>query len=84
MEFLKGAAKMIKACLGEVHITRPDYQLCKILNITKQDVDLVVEADLYGDITSILDALADVYGADKALDMWTKALEAVVEERSEK
>lgn len=75
---------MIQAKMGFVKLTKPNYKLCDLLQCSKQDVDLVVEANLYGDITSILAALADVYGAEKALDMWTKAAEAVVEERSEK
>lgn len=66
---------MIKASLGEVHLTQPNYKLCDILGVTKSDVDLIVEAGLGADLTTILGALADVYGADKALEMWTKSAE---------
>ena len=52
---------MIKSCLGEVHLTKPDYHLCEILNVAKKDVDSVVEAGLGADLTAILRALADVY-----------------------
>lgn len=66
---------MIKSCLGEVHLTKPDYQLCEILNVSKEEVDIVVETGLGADLTAILGALADVYGAEKALEMWTKSAE---------
>lgn len=70
---------MIKSCLGEVQLTRPDYKLCDILNIPKEEVDLVVEAGLVADLTSVLGALADVYGAEKALEMWTKSAQRYLE-----
>ena len=57
---------MIKSCLGKVNLTIPDYKLCKILDITKEEVDRIVEAGLGADLTSILGALADVYGAKKS------------------
>ena len=69
---------MIKSCLGEVHLTRPNYHLCDILHVPKEEVDLVVETGLGADLTSILGALADVYGAEKALEMWTKSAETFI------
>lgn len=70
---------MIKATLGEVHLTKPDYRLCDILGISKTEVDEVVEIGLGADLSSILGALTDVYGAEKALEMWTKSAEIFVE-----
>ena len=69
---------MINSCLGEVHLTRPDYKLCEILHVTKEEVDLVVETGLGADLTAILGALADVYGAEKALEMWTASAETFI------
>ena len=70
---------MIKSCLGEVHLTKPDYHLCEILNVPKEDADLVIEAGLGADLTAILGALADTYGIDKACEMWTRSAEIFVE-----
>ncbi|MBP3887739.1 MAG: hypothetical protein J6F30_08845 [Cellulosilyticum sp.] len=70
---------MIKSCLGEVQLTRPDYKLCEILSISKEDVDHVVDAGLKADLTSILGALADIYGDEKALEMWTKSAAVFIE-----
>ena len=70
---------MIKATLGEVHITRPDYKLCDILGVSKSVVDIAVETGLGADLSSILGALSDVYGAEKALEMWTKSAEIFIE-----
>lgn len=70
---------MIKATLGEVHITKADYRLCDILGISKSEVDMVVETGLGADLSSILGALTDVYGAEKALEMWTKSAEIFIE-----
>ena len=70
---------MIKSCLGEVHLTKPDYHLCEILNVPKEDVDIVVEAGLGADLTAILGVLAGVYGAEKALEMWTKSAEIFID-----
>lgn len=70
---------MIQSKLGEVKITRPDYELCKILNCSKSDVDSAVEAGLGADLTSILGALGDIYGAEHAMEMWTRAGEYYID-----
>lgn len=70
---------MIKSQLGEVHLSKADYQLCDILNITKADVDAVVEAGLRADLTAILVALEQRYGTDKAMNIWTDAVKVYIE-----
>lgn len=70
---------MIKSNLGKVHLTRPNYKLCDILNVPKEEVDLAVEAGLGVDLASILRALADTYGSDKALEMWTRSAELFID-----
>lgn len=64
---------MIKTCLGEVHLTKPDYKLSEILNIPKEEIDAIVEAGLGADLSAIL-------GAEKALQMWTKTAEFFIED----
>lgn len=63
---------MIISKLGEVKITRPNYELCKILKCSKSDVDKTVETGLGADLTAILGALADIYGIEHAMEMWTE------------
>ena len=70
---------MIKSQLGEVHLTKPDYRLCEILSISKSDVDISVEAGLRADLTAIINALVQRYGTDKAMNMWTGAVEVYME-----
>lgn len=70
---------MIKASLGTVQLTKPNYELCDLLKATPQDVDLVVEAGLRADLTCILVALIKRYGLDKALTMWQRAVEDYIE-----
>lgn len=70
---------MIQSKLGEVKITRPNYELCNILNCSKSDVDNVVEASLGADLTSILGALGDIYGTEHAMEMWTRSAEVYIE-----
>lgn len=66
---------MIKSTLGEVILTQPNYELCDVLSCTKEDVDMSVEAILGADLTSILGALSDIYGAGHAMEMWTRSAE---------
>lgn len=70
---------MIKSQLGEVHLTTPDYQLCDILNVTRADVDRVVEIGLRADLVSILGALVEEYGTNKAMDMWADAVKSYID-----
>ena len=60
-------------------MTRPNYELCDILNCTKEDVDITVEAGLCADLTAILGALGDIYGAEHAMKMWTRAVEHYID-----
>ena len=73
---------MIQAKLGEVKITKPNYQLCDLLQCSKGDVDATVKAGLTADLCSILKALELEYDIETALEMWTKAAEIIIEERS--
>lgn len=69
---------MIKSCLGEVHLTRPNYELCKILNVSKESADKTVRAMLGADTTAILRALADYYGENEALKIWYDSAETFI------
>lgn len=70
---------MIQSKLGEVKITRPNYELCELLDCSKTDVDAVTEATLGADLSSILNALASMYGIDHAMEMWTRSAEVYIE-----
>ena len=70
---------MIQSKLGEVRITRPNYELCHILNCTKDDVDHIVEASIGADLTAILGALGDIYGTEHAMELWTRSAEVYIE-----
>lgn len=70
---------MIQSKLGEVKITQPIYELCKILNCNKEDVDRVVKAGLVADLASILGALSNRYGTENAMEMWTRCAELYIE-----
>ena len=71
---------MIQSKLGEVKLTQPNYELCKLLNCSSEEVDISVEATLSADLSSILMALAHRYGAEKALSMWTHSAQIVIDE----
>lgn len=70
---------MIQSKMGEVKITRPNYELCKLLNCSKSDVDHVVEVTIGADLISILGALNDIYGTEYAMEFWTRSAEVFVE-----
>ena len=70
---------MIQSILGEVKITRPNYELCNILKCTKEDVDEIVEASLCADLTEIVAALDDIYVTERAMKMWTRSAEVYIE-----
>lgn len=70
---------MIQSKLGEVKITQPNYELCKILNCTKEDVDISVKAGLVADLSAILGALSHRYGTENAMEMWTRSAELYIE-----
>ena len=69
---------MIKSCLGEVHLTRPNYELCSILGVTPEVVDETVRNMLGADTTAILGALADCYGDEVALKIWYESAETFI------
>lgn len=69
---------MIKSCLGKVHLTRPNYELCKILNVSKEELDNTVMHMLGADTTAILGALADCYGENEALKIWYESAETFI------
>lgn len=69
---------MIESKLGEVKITRPNYELCDLLGCSSSDVDMVVEATIGADLTAILNALASVYGTEHAMEMWTRSAELYI------
>lgn len=70
---------MIQSKLGEVKITRPNYELCEVLDCSKHDVDKIVEATIGADLTAILNALADIYGTEHAMVIWTRSAEVYIE-----
>ncbi len=70
---------MIESNLGKVKITCPNYDLCKILDCSKTDVDAITEAMLGADLTSILGALGDRYGTEHAMEIWTHSAEVYIE-----
>ena len=71
---------MIQSKLGEVKFTKPNYELCKLLNCKPEDVDLEVEATLFADLSAILMALVHRYGAERALSMWTGSAQMLIDE----
>lgn len=73
---------MIQAKLGAVKLIKPNYQLCELLQCSKEDVDIAVKAGLIGDLCTILKALELEYNIETALEMWTKAATIIVGERS--
>lgn len=74
---------MIVTKLGTVKLTKPNYQLCDLLQCSKEDVDIAVKSGLIADLCTILKALELEYDIETALEMWTKAATVIVEERSE-
>lgn len=71
---------MIETKLGETKITKANYELCKLLNCSKKDVDIVVRSGLTSDLCAILHAIKETHGIDSALDMWLKAAEIITRE----
>ena len=70
---------MIKSQLGTVHLTKPNYELAKHLDMKPSDVDTVVEVGLRADLIAILNAFVERYGLNKALDIWYDAVAVYVE-----
>lgn len=70
---------MITSTLGEVKLTQPNYNLCKTLDCTKDELDTVVKATLVADLGAILKALEIKYGMADALEMWVKVADLVTE-----
>lgn len=73
---------MIQTKLGEVKLTKPNYQLCNLLQCSKEDVDITVKSGLIADLCTILKALELEYDIETALEMWTKAATIIAGERS--
>lgn len=71
---------MIETKMGETKITKPNYKLCDLLNCSKKDVDIAVRAGLTADLCSILHAIKETQGLEKALEMWLKAAEIISSE----
>ena len=72
---------MIQSKLGEVKLTKPNYQLCDLLQCSKADVDIAVKSGLIADLCSILHALTLEYDPVTAFEMWTKAAEVIAAEK---
>ena len=70
---------MIKSKLGEVKLTKPNYELCDILDCSKEEVDATVKALLVADLGSILSALEIQYGMADALEMWVTVADLVTD-----
>ena len=70
---------MIKSKLGEVKLTKPNYELCDILDCSKEEVDATVKALLVSDLGSILSALEIQYGMADALEMWVTVADLVTD-----
>lgn len=72
---------MINSQMGTVKLTKPRYELCGLLNCTKEEVDISVRAVLYGDLSVILHGLIEHQGLEQALEMWTDVAYEVIKER---
>lgn len=72
---------MIQSKLGEVKLTKPNYQLCDLLQCSKSDVDIAVKSGLIADLCSILKALELEYDPVTAFEMWTKAAQVIAAEK---
>ena len=72
---------MIQSKLGEVKLTKPNYQLCDLLQCSKADVDIAVKSELIADHCSILHALRLEYDPVTAFEMWTKAASIIATEK---
>lgn len=71
---------MILSQAGHVKITKPNYNLCDTLHVTKEEVDISTKAILAADATAILYALCKAYGSEFAMQTWTAAAENVIDE----
>ena len=74
---------MIESNLGTVKLTEPNYKLCELLEISKEDVDIGVRSMLIADLGSILKALELRYGLADALEMWVEVADIVTELHNE-
>ena len=74
---------MIKSTLGKVKLTQPNYELCELLDCTKEEVDRIVKTGLVADLGAILTALEIRYGLDDALQMWVDTAEIITELHNE-
>ena len=72
---------MILSKLGEVKLTKPNYQLCDLLQCSKSEVDTAVKLGLIADLCSILKALELEYDPVTAFEMWTKAAQMIANEK---
>ena len=71
---------MIQSKLGEVKLTKPNYQLCELLQCSKEDVDISVKSGLIAYLCSILKALELEFDPATAFEMWTKAATIIAAE----
>lgn len=75
---------MINVKMGVVKFTKPNYELCKLMDCSKEEVDMVVQAGLVTDLATIFLGLADAYGVEKALEMHKLSIEVLIEANEEK
>ena len=72
---------MIQSKLGEVKLTKPNYQLCELLDCEPSEIDIAVKSGLIADLCSILKALELEYDPVTAFEMWTKAATIIAAEK---